>query len=285
MKRVEVGDISMAVADAGSGPPLLFLHGFPLDGSMWTVQREAFSDRFRVIVPDLRGFGASDATNGVATMEQLADDVARLLDALGIATPVVLAGLSMGGYVAWQFCRRHRARLRALLLCNTRALPDAAEIARGRLQTAETVLSHGPQVMAEPMLRRLFAPETWQKMPERVDALRRVIHHASPRGVAAALRGMAERPDVTTWLPEIDVPTLLVGGEHDGISPPAEMRDIAARMPRAEYREVPAAGHMAPYERPEAFNSLVADWLAGLPPVAGAPVTVAAPNPSQPGST
>ena len=265
MKRVDVGDFSLAVLDQGSGPTLLFLHGFPLDGSMWNAQREAFSDRYRVVVPDLRGFGASDATDGLATMEQLADDVARLLDALGIATPVILAGLSMGGYVAWQFWRRHPERLRALLLCNTRALADAPEIARGRLQTAEAVLAQGPQIMAEPMLRRLFAPETWQAMPERVEAMRRIIHHASPRGVAAALRGMAERPDVTDWLPEISVPTLLVGGEHDGISPPAEMREIAARMPHAEYREVPAAGHMAPYERPEAFNAIVAPWFEQLP--------------------
>ncbi len=262
MQRVDVGEVRLAIADRGSGPPLLFLHGFPLDGSMWNAQLEAFSDRFRVIVPDLRGFGASDATDGVTTMEQLADDVAGLLRALSISTPVVLAGLSMGGYVAWQFWRRHPALLRGLLLCNTRALADAPEIARGRLQTAETVLSQGPQVMAEPMLRRLFAPETWRKSPERVEEMRRVIHQAAPRGVAAALRGMAERPDVTDWLPRIKVPALLVGGEHDGISPPDEMRAIAARMPNAQYREVPGAGHMAPYERPAEFNSLVADWLA-----------------------
>jgi pimeloyl-ACP methyl ester carboxylesterase len=266
MRHLDVGGVSLAVAERGSGPTLLFLHGFPLDGSMWNAQLEAFSDRYRVVVPDLRGFGASDSpdalTDGLTTMEQLADDVAALLDALAIATPVVLAGLSMGGYVAWQFWRRHPERLRGLLLCNTRALADAPEVARGRLQTAETVLSQGPQVMAEPMLRRLFAPETWRAKPDLVEAMRRIIHQASPRGVAAALRGMAERPDVTDWLPRIAVPTLLVGGEHDGISPPEEMRAIAARMPRAEYREVAAAGHMAPYERPEAFNSLVEDWLA-----------------------
>lgn len=267
MKRVDVGDVSLSVVDEGQGPTLLFLHGFPLDGSMWAAQLAAFSDRYRVIVPDLRGFGASDATDGLATMEQLADDCARLLDALGIATPVVLAGLSMGGYVAWQFWRRHPERLRALLLCNTRAFADAPEIARGRLQTAESVLAQGPQIMAEPMLRRLFAPQTWQAMPERVEAMRRTIHEASPRGVAAALRGMAQRPDVTDWLSQIPVPTLLVGGEHDGISPPEEMKAIAARMPHAEYREIPAAGHMAPYEQPTAFNTLVAEWLDRLPSI------------------
>lgn len=264
MPRIDIGPLTLNVHDQGGGPTVLLVHGFPLDHTMWGPQIDRLARTHRVVAPDLRGFGASDGLPGTSSMSQMADDLAHLLDRLSIREPVTLCGLSMGGYVAWQFWRRHPALLRGLLLCNTRALADAPEIARGRLQTAETVLSQGPQVMAEPMLRRLFAPQTWQKTPERVEEMRRVIHQASPRGVAAALRGMAERPDVTDWLPQITVPALLVGGEHDGISPPAEMRAIAARMPNAQYREVPGAGHMAPYERPAEFNSLVADWLAML---------------------
>lgn len=260
MKRVNIGDIELAVQEAGAGPPLLLLHGFPLDHSMWRGQVESLARRRRVIAPDLRGFGMSDVTEGVAPMDELADDMDRLLTALGVTEPVLLAGLSMGGYVAWQFWRRHPQRLRGLVLCDTRALPDSEEVARGRLQTAERVLLQGPSVVAEPMLERLFAPATRADRPELVDAVRRVILGTSPHGIAAALRGMAQRPDVTPWLPEIRVPALLVCGEFDGISPPAEMRAIAAGMPSAQFVEIPGAGHMSPLEQPAAFEEALGRW-------------------------
>ena len=180
---------------------------------------------------------------------------------LRVTDPVVLAGLSMGGYVAWQFWRRHPQRLRALVLCDTRALADSEAVARGRLQTAEKVLLQGPSVVAEPMLEKLFAPATRTDRPEMVDATRRVILGTSPHGIAAALRGMAQRPDVSPWLPEIRVPALLVCGEFDGISPPAEMRTIAASMPSAEYVEIAGAGHMSPVERPAAFAEAFGNWV------------------------
>lgn len=265
MRHVEIGDGTLAVLDQGSGPPVLLVHGFPLDHSMWSGQIEALSARCRVIAPDLRGFGGSGVAEGIATMEGFADDLARLLDALQIDEPTTFVGLSMGGYIAWQFWRRHADRLGRLVLCDTRALPDADETARGRLLTAERVLVQGPSVIAEPMLERLFAPETRAAQAACIESVRRVILGTSPLSIAAALRGMAQRVDATPWLPLLDVPTLVVCGEHDAISPPTEMRALAAALPRANYVQLDGVGHMAPLEDPAAFNQQFMNWLAAAP--------------------
>src|SRR5262249_35309837 len=159
--------------------------------------------------------------------------------------------LSMGGYVAWQFAFRHRQQLAKLILCDTRAIADSPDAAAGRLKTAERVLAEGSSIAAEALLPKLFAPETYHQQPQIVEATRHVILRTAPEGIAAALRGMAQRPDVTSRLPEIDVPALMICGQHDGISPPAEMRQIAERLPSAQFVEIADAGHMAPLERPD----------------------------------
>jgi len=261
MTRIQVGGIGLNVIERGSGTPFLLAHGFPLDHSMWAGQLAGLSDACRVIAPDLRGFGASEVVPGVATMQQMSDDLAGLLDALAIREPVVFCGLSMGGYVAWQFVLRHRARLSKLILCDTRAIADTTQAAAGRLKTAEQVLKEGPGVVADAMLPKLFAPNTAKGQPQLVDATRQVILQTQPAGIAAALHGLAQRPDVTEHLPKIDVPTLVICGEHDAISPPAEMEQFAARMPKARFVKIPGAGHMAPLEAPAAVNVAIKDFL------------------------
>jgi 3-oxoadipate enol-lactonase len=261
MTLVSVGSFRMNVEQRGAGRPLLLVHGYPLDHSMWQWQLGEFADRFRVIAPDLRGFGGSDVTPGTATMQQMADDLAELLAALDITEPVVFCGLSMGGYVAWQFALKHRERLSALILCDTRALADSPEAAEGRRKTADKVLAEGAGAAAEGLLPKLFAPQTYHEQPQIVEATKQVILRTRPEGIAAALRGMAERPDVTGQLAQLDVPALLIGGQHDSISPPAEMREIAARMPNARFVEVAAAGHMSPLEQPEAVNRAIREFL------------------------
>ena len=277
IRRVEIGDQALAVVDKGRGAPVLLVHGFPLDHSMWSGQIDSLSDRFRVIAPDLRGFGASGVAEGIATMEGFADDLARLLDALQIDRPATFVGLSMGGYIAWQFWRRHPERLDRLVLCDTRALPDSEDTARGRLLTAERVLVQGPSVIAEPMIERLFAPATraaaagvagagvagGRGAADCVESVRRVILSTSPLSIAAALRGMAQRVDASPWLPLIDLPTLVVCGEHDGISPPSEMRSLAESMRQATFVQLDGVGHMAPLESPAEFNARLTEWLAG----------------------
>jgi 3-oxoadipate enol-lactonase len=260
--RVHVGDLNLHVLDAGQGEPLVFVHGFPLDHRMWERQIEAFSKTHRVIAPDLRGFGQSDRFAGTATMELFADDLAAVLDELGVREPVTLCGLSMGGYVAWQFARKRPSRLRALVACDTKATPDAPEAVQTRHDTAAKVLDEGQQVVADSMPAKLLAPETFDTQPELVERVKRMMLDASREGIAAALRGMAERPDMTAALAGLGVPTLVVVGEHDQVTPPDVMRKLAGALPQSEFVAVPRAGHLAPLEQPEFVNDALRRFLA-----------------------
>ncbi len=228
---------------------------------MWCHQLEFFSGEYCVIAPDLRGFGCSDVIGGTVTMEQFADDLAELLVRLDVTQPVTLCGLSMGGYVAWQFWQRHRERLDRLILCDTRAAADSEQVAAARLETAERVLAEGTGFLAESMVDKLFAECSRSRRGEIVAATRRVIEQASPQGVAAASRGMAARPDMTAELPHIDVPTLVVCGEQDAITGVNEMSELAARIPESQFATVAESGHMAPLENPGAVNALVGEFL------------------------
>ncbi|MBI2823812.1 MAG: alpha/beta fold hydrolase [Planctomycetia bacterium] len=262
MRRIDVNGASLNVIDRGAGPAVVFIHGFPLNHTMWAAQLDALAANNRLIAPDLRGFGQSTATDGTVTIAQFADDVAAALDALAVRQPVCLCGLSMGGYVAFQFLRKYRDRVRSLVLCDTRSAADTPEAAEGRRKMAEEVLRNGTAALAEAMLPRLLHPRTAQERPQVAAAVRDMILSCDPRGVAAAQRGMAARPDVTELLPSIDVRTLVIVGQEDAISPPAEMRKIAAAIPQAQFVEVPDAGHMAPMENAALVNAALAKFLA-----------------------
>lgn len=264
MKTVNLGDVSLQVHDEGTGIPVLFVHGFPLDHRMWRHQLSDLASDFRVIAPDLRGFGGSGVTDGVVSMDQFADDLVALLAALGIDEPVVLCGLSMGGYIAWQFARRHAARLRALILCDTRAVADPPEAVRNRRRVAETVLEHGAEPLAGAMPSNLLSPVTLEQQPELLEELRRTIAGTSPQGIAAASLGMAERPDSSELLGTLNLPALLIVGVDDAISTVTEMSGIAAAMPQARLVEIPAAGHMAPLENPGPVIAAMREFLGAL---------------------
>ncbi len=272
MKSVRVGQTELKVAQRGQGPPLLLVHAFPLDHSMWTAQIDRFSNHWHVIAPDLRGCGASDVTTGTVTTEQMADDCAAILDALEVDEPVVFCGLSMGGYIAWQFARKYADRLRALVLCNTRAKADTPEARDSRMKMLDHVLRAGTQYVAEAMLPRLFAPDSFSRLPGAVEFVRERILLAPPDGVAAALRGIADRPDMTGLLAQIRMPTLLIVGDQDAITTVDEMREVAAGIAGAELVVLPGVGHLTALEAPVEFNSALARFLATrvLPqPVAG----------------
>jgi pimeloyl-ACP methyl ester carboxylesterase len=262
MPRIKIGPLSLNVEDRGRGQVLLLVHGFPLDHTMWQGQIEELSSSFRIIAPDLRGFGKSDVTPGTATMQQFADDLAALLDAMAIREPVTFCGLSMGGYVGWQFFQRQRAKLARLIQCDTRAIADTDEGRAARLKTAEAVLKEGAATVAKAMQPKLFSEQTAKEKPEIVAATQQVMLNTNPQAIAAALRGMAERPDVTSMLPKIDVPTLLVCGEQDAISPAKEMRGMAAAIPGAKFVEIAGAGHMAPLEDPAAVNRAIREFVS-----------------------
>jgi 3-oxoadipate enol-lactonase len=268
MKRVSLSRGELAYIDRGQGAPILLVHGFPLDHTMWDLQIEALSKSARIIAPDLRGFGQSplgeiDPQRGI-TMEDFADELAELLDALKIREPITFAGLSMGGYIAWQFVRKYANRLRALVLCDTRAIADSEEARLGRLKMAENVANWGSGRVAEMMEPKLFSAYPLDTRLKAVTDTRSVISRTPPATIAAAQRGLAARPDVTANLSAIRVPTLVLVGELDAISPPAEMQSIADTIPNAEFVVIPKAGHMTTIEKPAAVNEAIAEFLAGL---------------------
>jgi 3-oxoadipate enol-lactonase len=267
MGMIQVGDIKLNVQDEGSGPVVLLVHGFPLDHLMWAEQVQDLARDHRVIAPDLRGFGKSSVTEGTVTMEAFADDLARLLDTLGIREKIILCGLSMGGYVSLAFWSKYADRLRAMVLADTRPAADLPEAAGQRLLLAEKVLKDGIGPVQEAMLAMLTGPTTKDSRPAVVKELERMFAENPPKGVVAALRGMACRKDWTPRLGEIHVPTLAIVGKDDAITPPADMKKMADAIPGARFVEIPDAGHMAPMEDPQAFNAALrknlAEMLAG----------------------
>lgn len=264
MHSIQLRDISLAYRDAGSGPVLLLVHGFPIDSAMWRHQIDHFSLTHRVIAPDLRGFGESGVSTGTVTMGEYAADLDSLIEKLAIKEPIVFCGLSMGGYIAWQFALNHASRLRALIVCDTRAAADSPEAAGKRIETAIKLESEGTSFIADVMLPKFYTENELTKEPVFVRETREMIMRTNPFGAAAASRGMGVRPDVTAKLATIKVPTLVICGEHDAISPPKEMRSIAAAMPNATYAEIPGAGHMAPLQSPEKTNAAMMEFLTGL---------------------
>jgi 3-oxoadipate enol-lactonase len=262
MKTLTVNNVRLHVYDEGQGDPILFVHGFPLNHSMWDAQLKALAATHRVIAPDLRGFGSSDVTAGTVTMEQLADDCAALLDALGVREPINFCGLSMGGYVAWQFVRKYGHRLHRLILCDTRAAADTPEAAATRLKMAEHVTTAGVEMVAKAMTPKLFARSTIESRPEVVEAVQQMMLATKPEGIAAAQRGMAARLDMRDLLPSVNLPTLVIVGVEDAISTVDEMRDISDTIPTATFRSIPNAGHMSPMENPAAVNAALTAFLA-----------------------
>lgn len=259
MKKLAFNGSVHSFLDLGQGDVLLFVHGFPLDGRMWRRQAEAFMASHRVLVPDLRGFGQTPLQAGVekVTMDEFARDLASLLDALGVAEPVTLVGLSMGGYVALAFWKRYPQRLNRLALVHTRAAADSPESAKGRHETATKVMAEGLAVLERAMLPKLL-PET--ATPAVLMETKQMIHASSREGAAAALRGMAQRSDFRAELPSIGIPTLVLAGEHDGIATPTEMAETAKAIPGSSFVTLPGVGHLSPLESPTEFNSALAEF-------------------------
>jgi pimeloyl-ACP methyl ester carboxylesterase len=258
MKTIRARGLDFAVHDSGQGPPVLLIHGFPLNHTMWSPHMDELAATRRVIAPDLRGFGGSQTSPGVATMEDYADDLFAILDALEVRDPVTVCGFSMGGYIAFAFWKKYASRVRGMVLCDTRASADTPEAAKGRRALAERVLADGHEPVLDAMLGKLFAPETSERDPGLIEQVREMIESNSLEGIAAALRGMAGREDATALLPKIDVPVLVIVGAEDAIIPPAEMRDLANAMPRAALIKIPDAGHMTPMENPQGFRDALA---------------------------
>lgn len=262
LENVSVNGIQMKVLVEGAGHPLLFVHGFPLNHQMWRPQIDYFKSNYHVIAPDLRGFGQSDVSPGTVTMRQHAEDLNELLKQLQIQEPLFFCGLSMGGYIAWEFWKHFPERLRALILCDTRAGSDTAEGIQNRLKMADLVLKHGPGSISSSMIPNLISPSSQQNSPEIKENLMHMIESTDPEGIAASQRGMAERHDYLNQLSEIQQPALCLVGSEDQLTSPETMQQMSAQMPHSEYVEIPDTGHMAPMERPQEANQAIERFLA-----------------------
>ena len=262
-KVARVRGIEMAYDDLGRGSPVVFLHGFPFDRSMWREQAEALSATCRVVAPDLRGHGETTVVNDPATMEEMAEDVAALLNGLGMERAVV-CGLSMGGYVALAFFRKYSERVRALVLADTRPQADTDEGRRAREETAQRALKDGMEPIADAMLPKLLSSSTRESRPDIVERVRAMVLGTRPAGAAAALRGMALRRDQTDLLPLINAPTLIVVGSEDAITPPSDAEAMHEKIEGSRLLRIEGAGHVSNVERPEEFNRALVDFLNGL---------------------
>ena len=260
MKIAKLDGCELAYLDIGDGEPLLLIHGFPLDHTMWLGQLHELSRRYRVIAPDLRGFGRSVTDDPTSTMKSYADELAELLASLDLPSATI-CGLSMGGYIAFQFWEHHARRVDRMIICDSRADADSKEVARGRRMMAERVMNDGTEFVADALIPKLFAPVAVVDNASFVDVTARVIRSTRPPTVAAAQRAMAAREDYSEKAASIDCPTLLICGEHDVITPPAVMKDMATVIPNSELVVIADAGHMAPLERPAVANDAILNFL------------------------
>ena len=274
--------VRLAVASGGSGSPLLLLHAFPLDHSMWEAQN-TLTDHLHLIVPDQRGFGGSydclgnqtgAVPSSLQSIAQLADDAVALLDAMEIRQPLTVCGISMGGYVAQHLATRYPHRVRSLILVATKLTADTPEIRAGRSDLAAKVQRLGLEILATAMIPRLLAGSAEALAnPQRAEieaSLRRMIHAQSVPTIVAALNALSARPDMVAAMRSVRVPTLLIAGALDAITPPACLEHAASVIQNSRLVVVPEAGHMVPLESPALFNAAVLDFLLthGADPVA-----------------
>ncbi len=261
--RIRVNDTPLYVTVRGHGPAVTLVHGFPLSHRIYDTQIRTLSSAYRVIAPDLRGFCKSPLGGGEVGIDTYADDIAAILDALEVEQ-TVLAGLSMGGYIAFAFWRRHPERVRGLVLLNTRAKPDTPEARENRFKTIEAVQQNGLAPLIEGMIPKLLSPVTLRGKAHVVNKLRSIMEGATVEGVVAALRAMANRHDSRPTLATITVPTLIIAGQDDTLIPVEEAEEMALTIPDARLQVLDQAGHLVTMERPRTTSRLIAEFITHL---------------------
>jgi 3-oxoadipate enol-lactonase len=252
----------LSYADRGSGDAIVLLHGFPLDRRMWDAQIGKLSEHYRIIAPDLRGFGQSRRSDPF-TIESLADDIHVFLEQL-VAKPCVLVGLSMGGYVALAYVKKYAKDLRGLILVDTKSEADTPQGKEARKKMIELVRTSGAKAIAEQMMPKMLAPGTAESRPEVAKRLRMLMENCPDHTIEYALAAMRDRPDRTTELASIKIPTLVIVGDADAITPPEGAKKMADAISGATLEVIRGAGHMAPMEQPEQVNRAIERFLAAL---------------------
>jgi 3-oxoadipate enol-lactonase len=260
MRSIKSGDAEIAYRVQGEGPPLFLLHPFPVNHEFWLPVAAALATRYRIILPDLRGHGDSELGAGPATMEKHAADIARVMDDAEVdRAPFV--GVSIGGYALFEFWKRHRERVTAMGLCNTKAPADSVEARNGRLQAANEVLERGTEPFFQSMVPKVFAKTTREMRPDLVEGALRMMRKMSPEDVAQVQRGMATRADSVEILKTINVPTLLVTGDEDILTGVNEAELMRQHIGGSELRVVAKAGHYTPWEQAEEVGKVLRQFL------------------------
>lgn len=262
MPTLRSSDAQLFYEIIGSGPDVILLHPFPLNHNFWNGVVPHLSSRYRVILPDLRGHGDSELGEGEATMEKMAADLAKLCREEGIAK-AYFAGVSIGGYVLFEFWRRYRDHVAALVLANTRAAAETPESRATRLGVGEKVLREGTAGFIEEMLPKLLSPVTVTNRPDIVEAARRMMQKMSAQDIAGVQQGMADRPDSIATLKTINVPTLVVSGADDSV-PRSEAELMRQGIAGSRLQVIPRAGHYAALEQPEEFGRMLRGFMDGL---------------------
>ena len=263
MKTLKINNVELAYRDEGAGQPIVFLHAFPLNQTMWDDQVAEFQSTHRVITLDWRGFGASGLGSENPGLTGFADDLAGLLDQLKIQSAII-CGLSMGGYSAFAFYRKYADRVKALLLCDTRASADTEEGKTARYEMAELARQRGASALVEPMTPKLLGETTLKTKPQAVARVKEMIEAAHSEGIAQALIGMAQRPDSTELLAQITCPTLIIVGEEDKLTPPNDAEKMHQAIASSKLQVISGVGHLSNLEKPDAFNQVVGNFLKQL---------------------
>lgn len=258
MKAQLSSDLTMEYTDAGRGWPVMLLHAFPLSCAMWRSQVEALQAHWRIFAPDLRGFGGTSDFDGPPSIPQMADDVAALLDHLDIREPVVLGGLSMGGYVALAFVRKYPARLRGLILADTKAEADDATGKANRDKMIAFAESHTVRDVIDSVMPKMATS------PAAVEQVRALASTQSTAGIANAVRAMRDRPDFSDVLPAVRVPTLVLVGSDDQLTRLPVAQSLAVKIAGAKLEVIEGAGHISNLENPTAFNGALKTFLTSI---------------------
>lgn len=260
MNRITSDDAEIFYDVSGSGPPVVLLHPFPVHHELWLPIAKMLASRYRLIMPDMRGHGESSLGNGPATMQKHASDIDRVMDDAGVDR-APLIGVSIGGYAIFEFWRRFRDRVTALVLCNTKAQADAPEARATRLQTADDVLQRGTELFFESMVQRLLGESTRRSRPDLAEGALRMMRKMSAENVAGVQRGMAERPDSVPTLKTITVPALIITGDEDMLTGVPEAELMKQNIAGSQMKVVAKAGHYSPWEQPEEVGRLLRQFL------------------------
>lgn len=263
MKKAIINGIELCYRDAGHGPPLVFLHAFPLNQSMWNGQFDRFSMDHRVVTFDWRGFGQSSLGPEPSTLDSFASDLAGLLDHLEIEKAVI-CGLSMGGYATFAFLRAHAHRLAGLILADTRSTPDTEQARQARIETAARVRRDGPASLLPGMTEKLLGKTTLAGRPDIVERINAIIRSGNSEGIAQALLAMAARPDSSDLLAGIACPTLFICGEEDTLTPTDESERMSRAVPGSRLEIIRNAGHLPNIEKNDVFNDTVSRFLTSI---------------------